>query len=102
MKSSAGRPVTASDFKWSWERALAPNLNSERARETLGNILGTDAVIEGRTKELAGVEAIDDRILRVTLSKPNMGFLMAVADPAAVVLKRQNVENWGGRLSNGL
>jgi ABC-type transport system substrate-binding protein len=95
LKFSDGSPVTALDFKWSWERALKPSTGSEHAAEVLGLISGASEVIAGETEDLAGVEAVDDRTLLVTLSEPSAIFPYLLASPVAAVLKRENVENWG-------
>ncbi len=95
LKFSDGSPVTASDFKWSWERALKPSTGSNHAPEVFGLISGASGVISGENEELAGVEAVDDRTLLVTLSEPSAVFPYLIADPVAAVLKRENVQNWG-------
>ena len=95
LKFSDGSPVTASDFKWSWERALSPRTGSPRAFDVLGSIEGAVEIAEGSADELSGVKAVDDRILQVTVSNPRSDFTALLADPVAFVLKRGNVENWG-------
>ena len=100
LKFSNGSPVTALDFKWSWERALKPSTGSQHASGVLGLISGASEVMSGETEELTGVQAVDDRTLLVTLSEPSATFPFLMADPVAAVLKRENVENWGVDWSN--
>ncbi len=95
LKFSDGSEVTAADFKWSWERALKPDTGSDIAREVFGSIQGAPDVMSGTTEELAGVQAIDDRTLRVVLESPDNQFLALLAKPVAAVLRRSNVETWG-------
>ena len=95
LKFSDGSAVTASDFKWSWERALNPKTRSPRAIEVLGAIQGAVEVSEGVSSELSGVGAVDDRTLKVTLTQPRSDFVALLTDPVAMVLKRENVKNWG-------
>ena len=95
LNFSDGSPVTASDFKWSWERALSPKTGSPRAFNVLGAIEGAIEIVDGSANELSGVKAVDDRILQVTLLNPRPDFTALLADPVAFVLKRGNVENWG-------
>ncbi len=95
LKFSDGSPLTAADFKWSWERALSPASRSPRADEVLGYIQGARAIIEGIESELDGVAVVDDRTLRVNLTAPIAHFPALLTDPVAVVLKQKNVENWG-------
>ena len=94
LKFSDGSPLTASDFKWSWERALKPSTGSQHAAEVFGLIVGASEVLSGETEELTGVDAVDDRTLLVTLSEPSAVFPYLIADPVAAVLKRENVQNW--------
>ena len=42
-----GRPVTAQDVVYSWERALSPALHSDTAPTYLGDILGADEMTSG-------------------------------------------------------
>ena len=100
LKFSDGSPLTAAYFKWSWERVLSPRTDSPHARKTLGMIDGSDAVIAGKSKDLTGVEIVDDRTLRIGLSKPRSDFPVLLADPSASVLKRGNVERWRDEWSN--
>ncbi len=95
LRFSDGSEVTAADFKWSWERALKPETGSDIAREVFGKIKGASDVISGTTEELAGVQAIDDRTLRVVLESADSQFLPLLSKPVAAVLCRNNVENWG-------
>ena len=95
LKFSDGSPLSALDFKWSWERALRPDTGSTNARAALGLIDGADDVISGESDQLSGVEIPDDRTLRVHLTAPSSAFLFNVADHVATPLKRANVEAWG-------
>ena len=62
-----GRPVTAEDFKYSWERALHPATESPVARTYLGDIVGADETADGRTEDLEGVKVLDPRTLEITI-----------------------------------
>ena len=88
-----GRPVTAQDFKYSWERALDPATESPTADTYLGDIVGADAMTEGRATHLAGVEALDARTLEVTIKAPFPYFLSKLTYPTAYVVDRANVES---------
>ena len=92
-----GAPVTAADFKFSWERALDPATHSPVAVTYLGDIVGARDVAEGVTGELSGVEVLDDRTLRVTIEAPIPYFLSKLVYPTAYVVDLANVEsgeNW--------
>ena len=95
LRFSDGRPLTADDVKWSWERALIPDTNARRAGEVLGEIVGAEELMAGETNELAGVTVVDDSTLEVELKRRRANFLMFLADPMASVLSHENVANWG-------
>lgn len=61
-----GDPVLPSDFKFAWERVLAPDLASDLAFH-LHPIVGSDAVVGGQASELEGVVA-DDEAMTLTVS----------------------------------
>ena len=95
LKFSDGSPLTAADFKWSWERALKKSVSGGRARDVFGLVEGADAVISGASEDLSGVVTVDDRTLRVSLTNPRAEFPALLADPVAYVLKKENVALWG-------
>ncbi len=94
LKFSDGSPLTSSDVKWSWERALQPSTGSDRALDVLGAIQGAESIAKGESSGLSGVEVVDERRLIVRLENPRPDFLALLADPVASVLKRENVESW--------
>ncbi|MBM3139724.1 MAG: peptide ABC transporter substrate-binding protein [Chloroflexi bacterium] len=94
----SGRPVTAQDFKWSFERAASPELASPLAISYLGDIIGTRERFFGIAKNIKGLEVVDDKTLRFTLDAPKPYFLAKLTYPTAFVVDRQQVEanprNW--------
>ncbi len=98
LKFNDGSPVTATDFKWSWERAAAPETESPIVDEFLGDILGVQAIIDGDAVTADGIEVIDDQTLRVTIDAPKPYFIAKLTYPIAFVANRDNVvsggENW--------
>ena len=94
LKFSDGSPLTSSDVKWSWERAVKKSVPGGRARDIFGLVKGTEAVLAGASDEMTGVLVVDDRTLRVHLTSPRAEFIALLADPIASVLKRENVQQW--------
>jgi ABC-type transport system substrate-binding protein len=92
----SGKPVTAQDFKWSFERALDPALNSPVASLYLDDIVGAKDKLEGKAEEVSGVKVIDDYTLEITIDAPKAYFLAKLTYPTAYVLNKDNVEA-GGR-----
>jgi oligopeptide transport system substrate-binding protein len=86
-----GRQMVANDFKVGWARYLDPEVQSNAGPIYLGSIVGAQDVIEGNTKDLSGVEAVDDLTLKVTLSEPDPGFLMRLATTVTWVVPAEAV-----------
>ncbi|MFH1169161.1 MAG: peptide ABC transporter substrate-binding protein, partial [Chloroflexota bacterium] len=92
-----GKPVTAADFKYSWERALSPATGSLTAGTYLNDIVGAADVLSGKATQLSGVSVLDDYTLEVTIDAPKAYFLDKMAYPTAFVVDRANVQsgsNW--------
>ena len=87
-----GRPVTAEDFKWSLERVADPATESILVDTFLGDIVGFEDKLEGRTTSVAGVRVIDDQTLSITIDAAKAYFLAKLTHPSAYVLDRNNVE----------
>jgi oligopeptide transport system substrate-binding protein len=88
-----GSPVTAEDFKYSWERACNPATGSSTAAIYLDDIVGVDAVLAGESQQISGVEVIDQHTLQVTITEPRSYFLYKLAFPTAFVVDKDNVES---------
>lgn len=102
LKFSDGTPLTASDVKWSWERALDKSVVGGKARDIFGFVEGTEALVEGASDELTGVVVVDDRTLQVQLMQPRAEFVTLLADPVASVLKKENALVWNSYWQNAL
>ncbi len=78
-----GDPVDAASFKRGWERICDPNMAtpSEIAYH-LDPVKGATDMQAGKATELAGVEAVDDYTLKVTLTAPMADFPYICAHPA--------------------
>ena len=57
-----GRPVTAQDLIYSWERAADPDLGSDTVLTYLGDIVGVKEVMEGRSRNISGLRAVEARM----------------------------------------
>jgi oligopeptide transport system substrate-binding protein len=69
LRWSDDAPLTAEDFRRAWLRALAPSTRSAYARAEMQNIRGARRFRVSGSGDV-GVEAVDDRTLRVTLQHP--------------------------------
>lgn len=88
-----GRPVTAQDVVYSWERAASPALASETALTYLGDIVGIQEYASGQANGISGIKALDDYTLQVTINAPKPYFLLKLTYPTAFVVDKANVES---------
>ncbi len=86
-----GRPVTAADIIYSWERATDPATGSETALTYLGDIAGVAGKMAGQAAQISGLHAIDDHTLEVRLAAPVVPFLAKLAYPVTFVVDKENV-----------
>jgi oligopeptide transport system substrate-binding protein len=92
LKFHNGREVTADDVRYSLTRALSKELNSPVAMSYLNDIVGAEAVADGKAKELQGVEAVDPRTIRITLVAPRPYFLGKLTYPTGFILAKEEVD----------
>ncbi|MCP4546687.1 MAG: ABC transporter substrate-binding protein [bacterium] len=85
------RQVFASDFKYSWERLLDPEINSPQAW-LFDLLVGADDYRAGRAKSVVGIEVEDPHVIRLRLRQPFGPFLFHLARPAASVVPHEEVE----------
>ena len=95
LKFSNGDPLTAQDFKWSFERAAHPDTASTVAEEFLGDIVGIQKIVDGSATTTDGIKVIDERTLRITIDAPKAYFIAKLTYPTAFVLNRNNLESQG-------
>jgi len=88
-----GRPVTAQDVVYSWERAASPALASDTVLTYLGDIVGIKDMTEGKSDHISGLKIIDDHTLQVTIDAPKLYFLLKLTYATAFVLDKTNVES---------
>jgi ABC-type oligopeptide transport system substrate-binding subunit len=82
LRWSDDRRLTAADLRRSWLRALAPATRAPLAGPDLGIVRGARA-FHATGRGSVGVEALDDRTLRVTLQHPIPWLDQLVAYPIA-------------------
>jgi ABC-type oligopeptide transport system substrate-binding subunit len=96
-----GDPVTAEDFEWSWKRTLSPELAADYSYQLYG-IEGASEYNEcekncDALRDKVGVEAVDDRTLRVTLTSAQPWFVQLVAHHAFLAVHQETVEQFGDK-----
>jgi oligopeptide transport system substrate-binding protein len=104
VKFQDGKPLTAGDFKYSWERAANPATNSLTAGTYLGDIVGVKEMLAGKANSISGVKAVDDYTLQVTIDSPKSYFLSKMTYPTSFVVDSKTVvsgSNWWRTKPNG-
>lgn len=86
-----GKAVTASDFKYSIERAADPQTHSPVTEAYLGDIVGVKEKLRGEADEVAGVEVVDEKTLHITIDAPKAYFLSKLTHPTAFVVDEENI-----------
>lgn len=77
-----GSPVRAEDFAFAWSLLV----REDRLGYLLADVEGHAAVRDGQAERLAGLEAVDDRTLRVRLARPRGDFPVLAGHPALAPL----------------
>ncbi|MFC0399445.1 ABC transporter substrate-binding protein [Paraburkholderia rhizosphaerae] len=90
-----GREMKASDVKYSLERTVNPKTQSPGA-SFFASIKGYQEVADGKTTNLAGVKALDDYTVQLTLTRPDATFLQVLALNFASVVPKEAVEQAKG------
>jgi oligopeptide transport system substrate-binding protein len=95
---SDGTAITAQDVVWSWQRLVDPKTASPYASYP-GNMHIVNGPILPRAKSArhAGVKAINDTTLEVTLTQPNAAFLAMLAHPSLVPVDKVLIGRFGDK-----
>ena len=86
-----GRLVTATDVKWSMERATDPITESYNASVFLNDIVGVSERLSGLSNNISGITIINDQTLTIKTDAPKAYFLSKLTYPVSSVLDRDNV-----------
>ncbi len=86
-----GRPVTAQDVLYSWERALDDLTSSDVALTYLGDMDGAAQMHNGAADHISGLKILDEKTLQVRLTAPKQTFLQKLTFPTTFILDRENI-----------
>lgn len=89
-----GRMMTAEDVKYSLDRVTTPATQSPGAG-FFASIAGFDAISSGDADTLSGVEVIDAKTVKITLSRPDATFLHVMALNFASIVPKEAVDEHG-------
>lgn len=90
---SDGQPVTANDFVYAWKRVVDPATASEYGYILDGIVLNAAAIQAGeKDPSELGIEAVDDKTLKITLESPCAYFLGLCGFASLMPLRQDVVE----------
>jgi oligopeptide transport system substrate-binding protein len=92
---SDGAPISAQTYVYTWTRALLPEVKSGISSFFEANIVGANDVNSGKTRTLAGVKALDNQTLQVTLTQDTPYFLEELTNSLFFPLNRQIIDKYG-------
>lgn len=88
-----GKAVTAHDFKYTIERAADPATRSQVAASYVADIVGAIDKLTGKADQISGVEAVDDRTVRITIDSPKAYFLSKLSYHTFFVVDEENMKS---------
>ncbi len=94
VKFHNGREVTADDVVYSYTRILDPRTKS-KAAEIFLKIRGAKDFVQGRTKTVAGLRAVDKYTLQIELAEASAPFVASLAVGYAKIVPREAIEQTG-------
>jgi ABC-type transport system substrate-binding protein len=94
VKFHNGTEFTAKDVKYTFERMLWPETEAKN-QDFIDPVKGSAEVMQGATKELSGVEIVDDYTIKVTLKEPFAPFIASLGTPSVSILNMEATEAAG-------
>ena len=93
VRFSNGAALTAEDVLYTFTRLLT---HPESCNQDVASaIAGADALRQGKTRRLAGIQVIDDTSFSITLNQPYAAFLACLSTPGASILDKETTEEAG-------
>ncbi len=89
VEFSNGKPLTASDVQFTFERLLTHPDSCNK--DIVDIIVGADALENGETDHLEGFKVIDDLDFVITIEQPFEAFLACLTMPGASILDEESV-----------
>jgi oligopeptide transport system substrate-binding protein len=91
------RAVTAEDVKYSFERMMTePRCPATYFYE---GVVGASDAVNGKTKTISGVKAVDPQTIQFQLTSPDLSFLYALSMEFCDVVPKEWVVKWGKQVN---
>lgn len=93
---SNGEPITASDYVWSWHRALHPKTGSLNAY-MLFPVVNAEEFASGELEDFqqVGIKSVDDNTLRVELKAPTPYFMQLMDHYSTFAVHPETILKFG-------
>jgi ABC-type transport system substrate-binding protein len=105
LKFQNGKPVTATDVKYTLDRLANPKVDSPNADLLVAPIVGYAEEQAGKATGLSGVKVVDPAHVDITVDPTQGDILVRLAHVASGIVSRESVEaggeNWGTTHANG-
>ncbi len=88
-----GKPFTAQDVAYSWNRAANPETDSPTVGTYMTDIIGVQAVIDGEAEEISGLRVIDDYTIEVSIDAPKVYFLSKLSYPTSWIVDKETIDD---------
>ncbi len=93
------REVKASDWVWSAHIHASPDEKVSSHPELMDNVVGIDEFRDGTAETIAGIKAVDDYTVEITLKQPDRLFFLQ-GPAGAVVVPQEAYEQLGENFNN--
>jgi ABC-type transport system substrate-binding protein len=98
VKFHNGRELTAEDVKYSYERALKPELKAPAASYLLP-IAGAQEFRDGKARDVTGITVLDRARVRIEFTRPNPLFVKHAQSARLAIVNREATEAAGGKIT---
>jgi oligopeptide transport system substrate-binding protein len=95
VKFSNGREFIADDVKYSMERNAMPDSGTWNATAPMANVVGGQAIIDGKAKTADGIKVVDRYTVQFTLNKVDAYFLSTLTLTTNLIVPKEEVDKWG-------
>lgn len=97
-----GREITAKDVKYSLELLATPGVSDENFKTFMsGKIVGADDFYAKKTKEISGIQLVDDYTIKIKVMQPAASNLYFFGSPVSSVIAKEAYDKYGQDLKVG-